>query len=312
MVTSITCHRGLASCAQGRRLSLRRPAVPMAVCLIAGIAAEPRAAEVAGRLVVSAGHHGRGGGILRSSGSLRLAVSSGVAHFFRRGDCATGGVLLSAHAHRAIRGRCAKAGGAGTAGVVGPSGFRAAAHGRPLPPKQFARAEVIRARAAAGWLDVSGEVALTLDQPHPGVAQGSRIAVVGLLQRPAVAMNPGEFDAAAYYRKQRVLATVVVPHRDGVTILGEPRFRCSTRCATERGDCSRQDSRKDNRSTIRCCSPFHSATATGRCRACRTTSPAAGRPTCWPSADCTSCSSRASRCSSADCSPCIRARRPGR
>jgi competence protein ComEC len=109
--------------------------------------------------------------------------------------------------------------------LIGPPRTLAAAQqGRPLPPKEFVRAEVVRVKTRTGWERATGEVTLTIDQPHPRLAIGQRIAVVGLLQRPAPAMNPGEFDAAAYYRRQRVLATVTVPHVDGVTILEEARF----------------------------------------------------------------------------------------
>ena len=95
---------------------------------------------------------------------------------------------------------------------------------RPLPPKQSARAEVIRVKTKTGWQDATGDVLLTLDQPHPSLAVGQRIGVTGLLQRPPPAMNPGEFDAAIFYRKLRILATVTVPHVDGVSILAPAPF----------------------------------------------------------------------------------------
>ena len=109
--------------------------------------------------------------------------------------------------------------------VISPPRIVASAQfGRPLPSKQYARAEVVKVKTRSGWESVSGEVTLTIDQPHPRLGVGQKIAVVGLLQRPAIAMNLGEFDAAAYYRRQRVLATVSVPHVDGVRILAEPGF----------------------------------------------------------------------------------------
>jgi competence protein ComEC len=95
-------------------------------------------------------------------------------------------------------------------------------HGRPLPPKQSAQAIIHRLRTNTGWQNVSGDVSLTLDQPHPALVLGHRISVVGLLQRPQPAMNPGQFDSARYDRLQRILATVTVPHIDGVRIIADP------------------------------------------------------------------------------------------
>ncbi len=95
---------------------------------------------------------------------------------------------------------------------------------RPLPAKQFARAEVVKVKTGEGWESTSGEVNLTIDQPHALLAAGQHIGVVGLLQRPAVAMNAGQFDAAAYYRRQRVLATVTVAHVDAIRLLPARSF----------------------------------------------------------------------------------------
>ena len=94
-----------------------------------------------------------------------------------------------------------------------------AENARPLPPKQSARAEVVKVKTRSGWESATGEVNLTLDQPQAMLATGQHIRAIGLLQRPAPAMNPGQFDAAEYYRRQRVLATVTVAHVDGVTFL---------------------------------------------------------------------------------------------
>ncbi len=41
---------------------------------------------------------------------------------------------------------------------------------------------------------------------------GSRIGVIGLLERPAPSVNPGQFDWASYDRKQRILASIRVNH----------------------------------------------------------------------------------------------------
>jgi competence protein ComEC len=96
------------------------------------------------------------------------------------------------------------------------------AQGRPLPPKESAHAQVLRIRTHAGWVPARGDITLTLDQPHPRLAIGQRVTSTGLLHRPAAAMNPGQFDYAAHYRSQRVLASMNVPHADAVVILDDP------------------------------------------------------------------------------------------
>ena len=103
-----------------------------------------------------------------------------------------------------------------------PQVIASAQQNRPMPAKQFARAEVLRVKTRSGWQTASGEVSLTLDQPHALLAAGQDIRVIGMLQRPAIAMNPGQFDAAAYYRRQRMLATVIVSHVDGIELLVFP------------------------------------------------------------------------------------------
>jgi competence protein ComEC len=92
---------------------------------------------------------------------------------------------------------------------------------RALPPKQTARAQVLRVKTIHGWQDASGNLALTIDQPHPRLACGQIVRAIGSLQRPSRAMNPGQFDWAAYYRGQRILATLGVPHADALTIIAD-------------------------------------------------------------------------------------------
>jgi competence protein ComEC len=97
-------------------------------------------------------------------------------------------------------------------------------HGRPLPPKQSAQAAVLRLRTREGWQNVTGDISLTLDQPYTSLQVGHRIGVIGLLQRPQPAMNPGQFDLARYDRLHRILAAVTVPHINGVRVINEPSW----------------------------------------------------------------------------------------
>ena len=92
----------------------------------------------------------------------------------------------------------------------------------PMPPKQVATASVTRIKTRHGWAPGSGEVLLQIAQPHPRLAANQTVRVLGMLQRPAPAMNPGQFDWAKYYREQRVLASVQVPHAENIQILYDP------------------------------------------------------------------------------------------
>jgi competence protein ComEC len=91
--------------------------------------------------------------------------------------------------------------------------------GRPLPPRQVTAGQVTRVRTWDGWHPASGIVLLSIDKPHPSLAYGQRIIATGTLSRPPPAMNPGQFDWAGYYRRDRVLAALDAPHADNVRIL---------------------------------------------------------------------------------------------
>lgn len=91
--------------------------------------------------------------------------------------------------------------------------------GRALPPKQIATARVTRLKTWEGWIDATGEVLLQVLQPHPRLQAGQHVEALGMLQRPAPAMNPGQFDWARYYREQRILASVQVPQAGNIQIL---------------------------------------------------------------------------------------------
>jgi competence protein ComEC len=92
---------------------------------------------------------------------------------------------------------------------------------RPIQPRQVTTAEVTRVLTWDGWRDVSGRILVQIEQPHPRLAQGQTVRAFGLLQRPAPAANPGQFDWASYYREQGVLSSVTIPLANGITILDE-------------------------------------------------------------------------------------------
>ena len=102
---------------------------------------------------------------------------------------------------------------------------------RGVGPKQAVLAEVAKVRTWRGWEDACGEVLIQLAEPHPRLGPGQTVRVAGMLQRPSAAMNPGQFDWAGYYREQRILASVQLPHAVNVTIVRDdgPGLLCAAR-----------------------------------------------------------------------------------
>ena len=94
---------------------------------------------------------------------------------------------------------------------------------RALPPKQVCVARATRVLTWSGWTEVSGEVLVQIDQPHPRLVVGQTIRVLGMLQRPSPAMNPGQFDWEDYYREQRVLCSIGIDHAENIRIVAESR-----------------------------------------------------------------------------------------
>lgn len=92
---------------------------------------------------------------------------------------------------------------------------------RALPPKQALTASVTRVLTWNGWVDARGEVLVQIAQPHPRLAPGQRVRVLGMLERPAPSMNPGQFDWAKYYRDQGILVSVQIAQADNIQILEE-------------------------------------------------------------------------------------------
>lgn len=92
----------------------------------------------------------------------------------------------------------------------------------PMPPKQVVTASVVSVLTWDGWKPASGEILVQISDPHPRLAVNQTVRVTGMLQRPAAAMNPGQFDWAAYYREQRILNSLQISHADNIQILHSP------------------------------------------------------------------------------------------
>ena len=90
----------------------------------------------------------------------------------------------------------------------------------PLPPKQTAIADAVSIKTWSGWRPATGRVLLQIAEPHPLLAAGQTIRALGLIDRPAPAMNPGQFDWADYYRQQRVLVSLHINHAKNLWIVG--------------------------------------------------------------------------------------------
>jgi competence protein ComEC len=112
---------------------------------------------------------------------------------------------------------------------------------RPLPPRQVARGEVTAVLTPDGWAPASGTILLSVSEPHATLRLGDTVRVTGMLHRPAGAANPGQFDWQTFYREQRIVAAVSVPHAANVTVLNSPgpdplgRARMRVREWLERG-----------------------------------------------------------------------------
>lgn len=80
-------------------------------------------------------------------------------------------------------------------------------------------ATVTHLLAVDGWREASGEVMLTVNERVENLHAGQTVEVVGFIERPGIAMNPGQFDWQRYYRAMGVLNSVYVPRQANVTIL---------------------------------------------------------------------------------------------
>lgn len=91
----------------------------------------------------------------------------------------------------------------------------------PLPPKQVATAKVLKVKCWDGWRDATGELLVQIRQPHPRLTAAQKIRVIGMLERPGAATNPGQFDFAKYYREQRILTSLHIDRAGNIEILEE-------------------------------------------------------------------------------------------
>ena len=75
-----------------------------------------------------------------------------------------------------------------------------------------------------GWINASGTILLQISPPHPLLAAGQTLRVLGMLGRPAHATNPGEFDSADFYRmeQRRILTSMRITRLDNIEILSDP------------------------------------------------------------------------------------------
>lgn len=92
---------------------------------------------------------------------------------------------------------------------------------RPMPPKQVVTARVTSVKTWDGWTRATGEVLVQIAQPHPRLALGQHVRILGMLERPAPANNPGQFDWANYYRSQRILTSVHISNAANIQIVAQ-------------------------------------------------------------------------------------------
>ncbi len=88
----------------------------------------------------------------------------------------------------------------------------------PMPPKQVTTARVTAVRLKTGWVQASGDMLVQISEPNPRLRVGQTVRAWGMIDRPASSMNPGQFDWAGYYRQQRILVSLHVPHANNLII----------------------------------------------------------------------------------------------
>ena len=86
-------------------------------------------------------------------------------------------------------------------------------------PSQSTLATVTDVLTTRGWIHASGDVLVQIRQPLYDLHAGQSIEMTGFIERPGVAMNPGQFDWQRYYRSMGVLNSVTVMKRDNVRIM---------------------------------------------------------------------------------------------
>jgi competence protein ComEC len=61
-----------------------------------------------------------------------------------------------------------------------------------------------------------------MDEINPAIRAGQTVRMLGMLQRPRAAANPGEFNWADYYRSERILAAMTIRRAGNVQIISDP------------------------------------------------------------------------------------------
>jgi competence protein ComEC len=90
---------------------------------------------------------------------------------------------------------------------------------RWAPPAQMALAEVTGVETLTGWQAATGRISVKLEPPVDQLAAGQTIRALGFLARPRPPTNPGEFDFAAYERRQGILADFRVRRSSNVVVV---------------------------------------------------------------------------------------------
>ena len=97
--------------------------------------------------------------------------------------------------------------------------------GRPMPDKQVISLAVRAVRSWNGWVPATGGMPVTISPPAPDLAAGDVVQLLGRIEQPQPAMNPGAFDSAVHYRRERVLTVMHVTRPYDVRILSRaPRL----------------------------------------------------------------------------------------
>ncbi len=202
-----------------------RPAVPLAALLVAGILLHDRlpprpgltlalAAVAAGAAAVCLGRRYVGSALLAVAVALAGAALAQREHY--RFSTADVGAFVTDDARLAtVEARVADEPHVVSNPAVG---------GRPQPPRQVFVADVTRVLTPRGWARATGQLPVRLNQPNPALAAGHAVQLLGLIERPRPAANPGEFDWAAYYRRLRVTATLTVSRSGNARVLAGPGF----------------------------------------------------------------------------------------
>ncbi|MCA9212063.1 MAG: ComEC/Rec2 family competence protein [Planctomycetales bacterium] len=89
----------------------------------------------------------------------------------------------------------------------------------PVSDRTVTELQIRRVNVQGTWQLASGKVELTVQGHVVGLMAGDRVEVLGELQRPRRAKNPGERDFRQMKRSQRILCLLRSPYPDCVSIL---------------------------------------------------------------------------------------------